>query len=558
MVEICAAKGIRYVIISPGSRNAPLTITFSEHDAFECLSIPDERSAAFIALGIAQQTGVPAIITCTSGSASLNYAPGISEAHHQGIPMVVLTADRPEEWIGQGEGQSINQRNVYDNYILKSYSLHLDLSDKDHIWSNDRMVCEAIDIAKNKQGPVHINMPFREPLYVHHTYDDVPLPKVHTQEKLEYKLPDSLLEKLSNTCNTASKILILCGLIPRKNKTLNRQLNQLGQTVVVFSESTSNIIGEHIFNHIDGLLSHPSSENEQPEILITIGHSFISKKIKKWLRKNTPTEHWHISEKENAQDVFQALTSHIKIEPSLFFQEFIPKINSAKKEKNKYKELWNNIKKGNEKINILSRFDKEKILSDYTAFSKMLEALPQNTNLHLGNSSPVRYAQLFPLREDILYNSNRGVSGIDGSSSTAIGAALVNKRPTVLMTGDISFFYDSNALWNYQLPSNLRIIIINNQGGGIFNLIPGPPSTKHCETFFETHHNFKAKGICEAFHVPYFFVETIEELEKTLPEFYAPQKNNRPAVLEIYTDRSFNDIVYHSYFNEINTSKYVE
>ncbi len=550
LVEICAAKGIRYVIISPGSRNAPLNISFNEHGAFECLSIPDERSAAFVALGIAQQTGTPAIITCTSGSASLNYAPGICEAFYQRIPLIVVTADRPDEWINQGEGQSIDQKNVYHNYIEKSYHLHLDTNDDDNLWSNDRMICEAIDLSIIKKGPVHINVPFREPLYNLEDYSKIPLAKISSIIPTEKTLSENIFNNLLSQFSATKKIMILCGLIPQKNIRLNNLLNQLSNSIVILSESTSNIIGKNIFNSIDALLNDYDQKEFKPELLITIGHSFISKKIKLWLRKFRPDEHWHISENENAHDVFQSLTKHIQVEPVYFFEKLI---HIKLKENNFYKNLW--FEKQQKNKIILNDFINKSPWSDFIVFSKILKTLPLNCNLQMGNSSPVRYIQLFPLREDISYNGNRGVSGIDGSTSTSVGASLVKERPTVLITGDIAFFYDSNAFWNHHLQGNLRIIIINNEGGGIFRLIPGPPSTGQLEDFFETTHQFNAKGICDTFNVPYYFAENARMLEEVLNSFYAPQKNNRPAVLEIKTPREINDTVFKSYFNLLQNQK---
>ena len=549
LVEICAAKDIQHVIISPGSRNAPLNISFNEHGAFTCLSIPDERCAAFVALGIAQQTGKPVVITCTSGSASLNFAPAISEAYYQKIPLIIITADRPDEWINQGEGQSIRQKNVYANFIQKSYHLHLDTEDADNLWSNDRMICEAIDLSIIKKGPIHINVPFREPLYGKRDYSKIPLPKIHQIISSENIISNELMNELKMQFNSTGKVLILCGLIPEKNKKLNNLLNQLSGQAVILSETTSNVSGENIYNNIDALLTNFDEKEFTPDLLITIGHSFISKKIKLWLRDASLNEHWHISELENADDVFKKLTKHIKSTPELFFESLNNNEQEFVSTDLLYLNLWKNKSKEiKEKHNL---FIEKTPWSDFKVFSKILNHLPQGTNLQMGNSSPVRYIQLFPMREDILYNGNRGVSGIDGSTSTAAGAALINNRPTTIITGDIAFFYDSNAFWSHHLTGNLRVIIINNQGGGIFRLIAGPPSTNQLGEFFETTHDFKAKGICDTFHIPYYFADDSESLEEILPQFYAKQKGDRPAVLEIRTPRDVNDQVFKDYYKNL-------
>ncbi len=549
LIEICAAKGIEYVILSPGSRNAPLTITFNEYGTFNCLSIPDERCAAFVALGIAQQTGKPAIICCTSGSASLNYAPAVSEAFYQKIPMIVITADRPEEWINQGEGQSIPQKNIYRDFILGSYHLHLDLKDSDFVKSNDRMINEAINQSLEQSGPVHINMPFREPLYQRGEYGSVPLPKIITSTILEKSIPEKEWDVLAEKINKTDKIIILCGLSPARNEALKNALDNISDKAVILAESTSNITGDKIITLTDSLFHQFDKEKSRPDLLLTIGHSFISKKIKLWLREKPPREHWHIGEGKPVQDVFQSLTRTINISPEYFFENLIArlKINS----KREYIDLWHEMNFRRKKI--LNDFLKNCPWSDLVAFSKILPSLPLNANLQMGNSSPVRYIQLFPLRGDVLYNGNRGVSGIDGSTSTAVGASLVNQRPTILITGDIAFFYDSNAFWNHHLSGNLRVILINNEGGSIFSLIPGPPSTKQFEQFFETRHDFRAEGICNTFGIHYYFASDSESLEKILPDFYAPQKGNRPAVLEIKTPREHNDVVFDRYRHLLKT-----
>lgn len=547
LIEISAAKKIKNVVSSPGSRNAPLNISFNEHPAFSCYVVPDERSAAFIALGISQQTHAPTIIHCTSGSAALNYAPAVAEAYYQKIPMLIITADRPEEWIGQGEGQAIYQKDIYRNYIAQSYHLHLDTQDEDHERANFRMICEAIDKAIHERLPVHINIPFREPLYDVCHYKDIPFPKVIDYFYPTLNLSTSQWEQL-NRQFIFDKILIICGLCPRDNS-LNQALNELGrQNIVILAETTSNIQGENIYNNIDALVHDMDKEQFAPQLLLTIGHSFISKKLKLWLRASQPKEHWHIAEDE-AQDVFQALTKHIPVRPTLFFE----KINSEKLGISpSYKKIWEEKHRATQ--NHLKTYLSKAEWSDFKAFSVVLPVLPPNTQLQMGNSSPVRYIQLFPMRNDISYYANRGVSGIDGSTSTAVGSSLANPNPTVLITGDIAFFYDSNAFWNHHLPSHLRVIVINNQGGGIFRLIKGPKSTNILSQCFETTQEITAQELCKTFGVSYYQVSDENTLTDVLPTFFAPQEDNNPAVLEIQTPRMVNDVVFKNYFNTLADS----
>jgi len=554
LVEICAAKGIDYVIISPGSRNAPLIISFSEHGHFTCLSIPDERVAGYFALGIAQQTRKPVIITCTSGTASLNFAPAIAEAFYQKIPLLILTADRPVEWIHQGEGQSINQQNVFANYVKRSYQLSQERRDKDGLWSTNRMVSEAIDhTTLNGSGPVHLNIPFQEPLYNKKDYKGVALPKISTLALLEKKLPLSTLQDLANKWQQSNKKMILCGLLP-KDPQLMTFIKKLAQdpSVIVLSETTSNIIDSQFITQIDGVLISIQEDEKnafQPDVLITIGGAFISKKIKQFLRQYSPQAHWHIEENEVHLDTFQSLTDSIPLSPSAFFQQFCRLIHIKTTYPHSYQQLWRNRK---DKVVAQHKSYLADIpWSDLKVFDCLLSSLPPNSNVQLGNSTPIRYVQLFEPDATINYHSNRGVAGIDGSTSTAAGAALVHENRTILLTGDIAFFYDSNAFWHHHLSPHLRVVLINNGGGNIFKYIPGPSTTKQLNTYFVAEHNLTAKHIAKTFNLAYFLADTEKALQKVLKKFFRPQKGNRPAILEIKTPNEGNAAVLRAYFEKL-------
>ncbi len=587
LVEICAQKGIEQVIISPGSRNAPLVISFGEHPAFNCLSIPDERVAGFFALGIAQQTRKPVIITCTSGTASLNFAPAIAEAFYQKIPLLILTADRPVEWIHQGEGQSIAQRNVFANYVKRSYELPQEANDKDGLWSANRIICEAIDqTMEGSGGPVHINIPFREPLYDTRDYSDVSLPKIIETVAFDKVLPKAVLKKMVATWQQSNKKMVLGGLLPLEKKPsprLNKVLKKISQdtAVAVLPEITANLFYKKFVSDFDSVLSTVSEkENKsfQPDLLITIGGSFISKRIKLWLRKHPPKAHWHIEEIDYHIDTFQGLTKTINMKPLAFFEQLLsrlasPPLEGGRGRENKntstpqpqsppageksigmkvsdtrtaYQTTWKN------KVKIVEK-RKHKYLnkigwSDLLAFKIILPVLPKNTNLHLANSTPVRYGQLFKTRKDIIYNANRGVAGIDGSTSTATGAAYITQQLTTIITGDISFFYDSNAFWQHHLSPNLRVILINNGGGNIFRFIKGPDTTAQLADYFEAQQERSVEYIAKTYNLNYFVAENETTLKKALIPFYKQSKNNRPAILEIKTPNVESAEIWRAYY----------
>lgn len=577
LVEICALKGIEQVIISPGSRNAPLVISFSEHGQFDCLSIPDERVAGFFALGIAQQTRKPVIITCTSGTASLNFAPAIAEAFYQKIPLLILTADRPVEWIHQGEGQSIAQRNVFANYVKRSYELPQEADDKDSLWSANRIICEAIDqTMEGSSGPVHINIPFREPLYDTSDYGVIPFPKIIETTVLKKRLNDIQLEECLKIWRRSEKKIVLGGLLPlakKEGSSINKLLKKISQdpTLVVLPEITANLFHKNFVPDFDSVLSTVSQKEIaqfQPDLLITIGGSFISKRIKLWLRKHSPKAHWHIEEIDYHIDTFQSLTKTINMKPTAFFEQLFPFVSDTLKTKNirakvsdtlkvsdtaAYQTVWKNRAKIIQKTQ--KKYLKKAVWSDLQAFKTLLPALPKSTNLHLANSTPVRYAQLFKTRKDIVYNANRGVAGIDGSTSTATGAAYITQLPTTIITGDISFFYDSNAFWQHHLSPKLRIILINNGGGNIFRFIKGPDTTAQLANYFEAQQERSAEYIAKTYNLNYFVAKNEATLKKILSPFYKKSTNNRPVILEIKTPNEESAEVWRTYYSFLNTPK---
>jgi len=552
LVEICARKGVKKVVLSPGSRNSPLAIAFNRHSEIECYVVVDERAAAFFAMGMAQQTQEAVAICCTSGSAALNYAPAIVEAFYQRIPLLVLTADRPVEWIDQGAGQTIRQRDVYEKYVLKSFELIQEAKEGDDLWYNDRLVNEAINLAHfPRLGPVHVNIPLREPLYdlvEKGTHE----PKIQEVVKSEQSLYKEQLNFFFEKWKNANSKLILCGLMSPNKKT-NELLEKLSDddSVSVLTETTANIYSEKFNPCIDRLISTISKEEEKdfrPEILITIGGAIVSKKIKALLRRMQPTEHWHIDEAGVEMDTYQSLTQTIPIAPTRFLQQLINGTDGVTLSHSvSFQNTW-------QKRNQLTQtnhlnFLKETKYSDLKAFEIILKNIPSGSIFQMGNSSTIRYVQLFDQRKDLEYFSNRGTSGIDGCTSTAVGAALASGKPTTLACGDLSFFYDANGLWNKYLPSNLRIIIINNSGGGIFRIIPGPSTSDELDEFFEVTQERTAELFAKMYGLSYHQASSTEELENTLLEFY--KEKNQAGILEVFTPRTENEKVLKAWFENL-------
>ena len=552
LAEIFAKKGLKHIIISPGSRNAPIILAFAQHPKIKALSIIDERSAAFFALGMAQQTKQTVAIACTSGTAVLNYAPAIAEAYYQKVPLLVLTADRPPALVDQGDGQTIRQKNVYANYIKKSFELPENISSNGEFENAVYIINEAINLTQSPDyGPVHINLPFSEPIYNQvksHNLKAIVIDPEHIKNYPDEKK----FNTLAKIWNNSPKKLLISGMMDpcaELRKVFSEITND--DTVMMLSETTSNINGDFSCNCIDRIVSTISDdevEDFQPDLLVTFGGHVISKMVKAFLRKNKPAVHWHIDPVDVKMNTYQCLTEGVQMIPFLFFKEILPKI---KKGNGAYKKVWGKRALRSESRH--SEFLSGCEYSDLKVFEALLETIPEKSNLHLGNSTPVRYAQLFKPVRKLLYFSNRGTSGIDGTVSTAAGAAYTNNQPTTLITGDLGFLYDSNALMNFHLTGNLRIIIINNSGGGIFRFIDGPGETGQLEEFFETRHNWNAKYISKNFDIPYFTSTNLSELKAVLPQFYDPKQNNEPAVLEIFTPNEKNAVILKNYFSYLKT-----
>ena len=541
IIEICKAKGVHDIIISPGSRNAPLTIGFTNHPDFTCYSIADERCAGFFALGIAQQKQKPVAVVCTSGSALLNYYPALAEAFYSQIPFVVISADRPHDKIDIGDGQTIRQENVFLNHSLYNANLLEEASEE-----NDIFINEAINVAIAHKGPVHINVPFEEPLYqtTNKLAVDVNVTGLFKSEPT-VRIEDIIA--FSTLWNFSQKILVVVG--ECKPNSIDKQwIDELAShpSVVVLTEATSNLHHPDFIYNIDTLIT-PFTDKEftelQPRVLITFGGMIVSKRIKAFLRKYKPRHHWHIDELR-AYDTFGILTKHFTVSPNQFFKQFLPHV---KRVESSYKAIFQEIReqrklKHNEYLSQVP-------FSDLKAFESILAVLPENTQLQISNSSAIRYAQLFAIDSSIVVFCNRGTSGIDGSTSTAIGAAVASNKQTTLITGDIGFLYDSNALWNNYIPKHFKIILINNGGGGIFRILPGHQENETFHTYFETSHCLTAEHLAKMYRFDYLTAADETTLKAGLKQLF--ENNDQPAILEVFTPTRDNNKLLLDYFKAL-------
>ena len=554
IVDQCEAHGIKKVVFSPGSRNAPFAISFDEHPFFDTYVIHDERCAAFFAMGMASELNEPVVLCCTSGSAGLNYYPAIAEAFYRSIPLLVITADRPSEWTNQGDGQTIMQNDLYGSHVRQSISLDDSIVSEDSIWKAQLDTATCFSILKGTwRGPVHLNVGLNEPLYnkVEKTKNFSRQIAQHNKNEL---LSPVFLSEASSILRD-SKILVLCGQMP-PNEKLKAQLEIFAgnSNVVTLVENTSNLYHESFISCIDRALNGISSEKEiefYPDLLITLGGAVVSKKIKSFLRKSKPTYHWKIGYEFPFMDTYKCLTDSIQLLPETFFEQ----LNKLTFQQNKLNFFgkWKSIDyQAKDLINDCIQQLNE--LTDIVVFDAFFGLLPENSILHMANSSVVRYCQLFDPIQNVRFESNRGTSGIDGSTSTAVGAAIANPNEQFyLITGDISFLYDSNALWISEFPKNLRILVINNQGGGIFKIIPGPSNSDQRDRYFEAVHTQSAFSVAKAFGLVSNRIENINELITGLADFF--NLNNDIQLLEITTNPQQNPKDLDYFFNFIRNNE---
>lgn len=545
IAEICAQKGVSEAILCPGSRCAPLTLAFARHQKINSRTISDERSAAFIALGIALATRNPVVLVCTSGSAAYNFAPAVAEAYFQKLPLIILTADRPKEWIDQLDGQTIRQTQLYGSHTTGFYELPYDFESRDSQWHINRIINEAINLSRGPEaGPVHINVPLREPLYPDtadqiHFSQDV---RIIREDRVSTTITDDRLSELRKSFESLPKVVMVVGQ-SFPDKTLSDKLEQFSKAnhVPIIADIVSNQHGvEDVIAHSDLILSQRKPDLKkalQPDLLITIGKSVVSKNLKLYLREYAPKHHWHIQESGQVADTFKSLTQIIRSSPRDFLDQFGAIVSGSQFESQKrenFSRLWqaeeHRVQRG-----INAYFSKTE-LSEFHLVREVLTKLPANAPLHLANSMAVRYANFIGLdnqHNGVSIFCNRGTSGIDGCTSTAVGHALSTDDLTFLITGDMAFFYDRNAFWhNYKL-SNLRIVILNNHGGAIFKMIDGPGNVTEADEYFITNQKLTARSLAQEFDFDYLKLDSLKKAKNLLKDFM--EADGRTKILEVET-----------------------
>ncbi len=541
VAQLCYLKGVRMAFVSPGSRAAPLLLAFHRHPHLKIIPVEDERQAAFMGLGASIGTGRPVVLICTSGTAPLHYAPAVAEALYGQVPLIVLSADRPAEWIDQADGQTIQQTNLYGHNVKRSFSLP-EFAQKTHpdiAWHAARMIDEAIDCATTTPvGPVHINVPLRKPLYAvaeKPTY----APTLHPCERMATDL--HLKANAWNTLNTLlqqhQKALIVVGQ-HAADKNTERRLEDFSEAlqIPVLTQVNSNMHGLKV--PIRHAASYIHTEKALcPTLIISFGGPILSQGLKAFLREAPIKAHIALTPNHlRPADTLQHLTHHVPMTPSIFFEvgsQQFARTGGVKRKR--FYQLWQKTE-----AQYATQHDtlcQTLPFSSLFVTQQLLTHLPAFGHLHIGNSMPIRYANMIGLPQDkegVEVFANRGVCGIDGGVSTVCGMAMaVPHVLNVLLIGDMSFHYDSKCLLTQKLPSNVRILMLNDQGGGIFRLIKAATAVPELEKLFAMRAQRSAASLSTAGGAAYYSAENASELAHALPLFLQPRRQEG-AILEVF------------------------
>lgn len=549
LAYLLRSHGVQHVVVSPGSRNAPLLIAIASCPEIQTTVVIDERSAAFMALGISDTTQQPTALICTSGTALLNYAPAIAEAYYRKTPLIVISADRPTEWIDQDDSQTLHQYEALANFVKQSYDIPAHNSES-NVWYANRIINDAIITATTgRKAPVHINIRISEPLGHMAEHPGEKIRKINIFEPTPTIDPQAI-NRLSMDIVAPAKVMVIAG-FHHPDKMLNMALNKLASqsNIIVLTETISNLHGNNFVDCIDTTLAAMSQDDKnelRPDIVITLGGALVSRHIKQYLRSHQPQRHWHVGLSNTTIDCFKSLTERIDIEPEVFFTALSDNLaTNSDNLSSDYSSRWIRFREKGTSI-LQSHCDKAQ-WSDLKAFATLLPMIPHNWNVQYSNGTPIRYSQLFGDKRFHRCSCNRGVSGIDGSTSTAIGASLAYSETTLLISGDMSASYDIGALTNHSVTHLFKIIVICNGGGEIFRFIESTRNLDILDKYFCVAPHLPLEDIANGHGYAYFEANNENELRDVFPTFR--DENQRPAILAIKTPSEISANTLYEFFN---------
>ena len=536
------AHGVRHAVVCPGSRNSAIVHNLNECKEIDCYGVTDERSAGFYALGMAQALQQPVVVCVTSGTALLNLAPAVAEAYYQHVPIMVVSADRPAQWIDQLDGQTLPQPDALGRFVKKAVSLPEPRDDEER-WYCNRLINEALlETRHHGKGPVHINVPVSEPLF-EYTVKKLP------EERNIYLLnPRSSKSMISVECAgqffRSKKPMVIIGQMS-VDDILPEDLYSISLCSVVLNESLSVGKGGEHFDEV--LQTVGDNPDYQPDFVLYLGDTMVSKRIKKWMRGLKKANIWAVAEDGVIRDTSMNLYGVIEGHPADVLEDLVEAAGiKTVKSPQTFKALW---EKALEKIdNHIESYEPE---YSQMAAVKYLEGslmYAEDSYIHYGNSTAVRLANIYA--KHYVY-CNRGVNGIEGSLSTAAGFSCVVDENVYCVIGDLSFFYDQNALWNQNLRGNLRILLLNNGKGGIFNMLKGLEKSPARDRFVAAEHKTTAEGICRQNNVVYLRAGNTEEMQEGIDRLINTD-SDRPVLLEVFTNAETDEQVLKRYSMSIS------
>lgn len=553
LTSLLCRHGVDRAVVCPGSRNAPILHWLNESEDMECYPVTDERSAGFVALGMAQATGKPVAVCVTSGTALLNLAPAVAEAYYHQTPLVVISADRPQMWIGQLDGQTLPQPEALGRFVARSVTLP-EATDDESLRYSGRLVNEALLAARHPVcRPVHINVPLREPLFDFAASD---MPPVKAVELIRSGGASAeQVRRVGDRLTGAARPMIVVGQCAY-SCALADALRQLSRRFVVLQEPLSPGPGAVRFDEV--IYKIGMSEDYMPDFILYIGGTVVSKRLKKFLRAAAGAETWAVSGDGEIHDTFMTQTAVIEADevPLVCGLAALLSETGADVSENDVRQIAETDDFRHRWMEALSAADRhaaafEPRYSQMQAvrmFETMVDELDYDCNVHYANSSAVRLADIYATHYIYV---NRGVNGIEGSLSTAAGFSMACPDMTFCVIGDLSFFYDSNALWNQCLRGNLRILLLNNCCGGIFHQLPGLECSPVRDSFIAAGHHASAHGICDAHDIGYLAAHDADELARHM-ETFLYSGTHRPLLFEVFTDAEMDAEAIKEYFEAFN------
>ena len=538
LTSLLLEYGVSDAVVCPGSRNAPIVHNLSVCEAIRCRPVTDERSAAFYALGLAIATKRPTVVCVTSGSALLNAMPAVAEAAYQHVPLIVISADRPQQWIDQLDGQTIPQSDALGRFVRKAVQLPEPHNDEER-WLCRRLVNEAMHLATCRQGaPVHINVPISEPLF---EFDTEQLPQLSRFNNIKRAAINDASMDMPDAFHDATRPMIVIGQLA--HGTISHEtIRSLSEKYVVMSEPLSNpsYMTIHFDEAIRYIVSDNSSINDDeddktayyPDYVIYVGDTLVSKPARRFLRNAKAPSCLITPDAADIHDPLMTLTDIVECD-SDSINALLASLCDAPDtdERCRFHDRWQSFLDACA-AHADAYAPEYSQMATVKYFEEQLADLDIDICVHYANSSAVRLACIYA--QHYVW-CNRGVNGIEGSLSTAAGFSLATHDMTVCVIGDLSFFYDQNALWNSNLRGNLRIILLNNRGGGIFRQLPGLSDSPAADDLVMASHENTAQGICTQNDIGYMSAKNMDEMQIGIVTLLT-RESERPMLLEVFTD----------------------